>query len=109
MMTTIPETELNELRSMSKAELAASIAAMVREALLPEDGWTIEAGRDCVEVLLIAARIAYPTSADIENLGKAQPTTQVAQKTNVTQSVQVVGGQLAEELEDEINGQTLDG
>jgi hypothetical protein len=103
MTNTIPNEDLNELRQMSKAELAASIAAMVREALLPEEGWTIEAGRDCVEVLLIAARIAYPTTADIESLG--QPTTQAT----VTQSVSVVGGQLAEELENDLARQTIDG
>ena len=83
------------LRKLSKPELAATLAQTVREALLPEEGWTIEAGRDCVEVLLIAARIAYPTTADIESLG--QPT------------VQDVASQLAEELENDLERQTIEG
>lgn len=101
--------ELEELRSLSKPELAASIAAMVRKALLPEEGWTIEAGRECVEVLLIAARIAYPTRDDIESMGRAQPTTQAVQDAKVSDkaSVQLVGRELAEELEDDLKNQTI--
>lgn len=88
---TIPPDQLAELRAMSKPELAASIANMVRETLLPEDGWTIEAGRDCVDVLLIAARIAYPTTADIESLPSAVD----------------VAGELAEELQNDLNARTV--
>ena len=70
---------VEELRKLGKPELAASVAALVKEVLCP-DKWTIEQGRDCVDVLLIAARMAYPTSADIESLGRDDTIADVAIK-----------------------------
>lgn len=87
--------EVEQLRKLSRLDLAATLANMVRQVLLPESGWTIGAGRDCVDVLLMAASLAYPTSADIDEC--ASRATQPTPPDAVS-----VGGQLAEELENEI-------
>lgn len=68
------DKQMEQLRKMGKPELAVSIAGLVRETICPDGKWTIERGRDCIEVLLIAARMAYPTSADIESLGSGAVT-----------------------------------
>ena len=61
--------DLSELKKLSKPELAVTLANLVRSCFLPEDGkWTIGAGRDCIEVLLMAARMVFPTQGDIDHL-----------------------------------------
>jgi hypothetical protein len=70
--------QIEQLRRLQKPELAVSLAALVREVLCPGNEWTLERGRDCVEVLLIAARMAFPTSADIESLGRTNTISKVA-------------------------------
>jgi hypothetical protein len=72
--------QIEQLRRLTKPELSVALASLVREVLCPGKEWTLEKGRDCVEVLLIAARMAFPTTADIESLGKKDTITEVAVK-----------------------------
>jgi len=61
--------DLTELKKLSKPQLAVALANMVRACFLPENGkWTIIAGRDCIDTLLLAARMVFPTQADIDGL-----------------------------------------
>lgn len=70
-------SDVAALRTLSKPELAAAVAQLVRTVIC-HDGWSLEKGRDCVDVLLIAARTAFPTRADVESLGKTNTVTSVA-------------------------------
>lgn len=70
----------DDLRKLDKPTLAASIASLVREVLCPDGVWTLAKGRDCIDVLLIAARLAFPTSADLESLGSDNTIADVAIK-----------------------------
>lgn len=70
-------SDIEDLRRLSKPELAAAVAQLVRSVIC-HDGWSLEKGRDCVDVLLIAARTAFPTRADIQTLGRDTTVTSVA-------------------------------
>lgn len=61
-------------RGASQQKVAEALVEFVQEVYAPAEGkWSIEAGTKCIETLLLAARMAYPTSADIESLGKKEP------------------------------------
>ena len=74
------KTDIEQLRAMSKPELAVALANTARAAVCPDDKWTLKRGRDAIEVLLIAASMVYPTSKDIETLGKNNTITDTAVK-----------------------------
>lgn len=71
---------IEQLRQLGKPELAVAVSQLVRDVMCPEGKWTLERGRDCVEVLLIATRMAFPTSVEIDSIGKNDTITDTAVK-----------------------------
>lgn len=92
--------DMRELRKLGKPELAVSLANMVRECMLPEDGkWTIAAGRDCIDTLLLAARMVFPTQADIDSVVSRALSSDVKVSCDTKLDIREVAQDVAAELE----------
>lgn len=83
------------LQSWSKHNVATELVKLVRAIYEPKSGWTLESGKNCIEVLLIAAQHAYPTAENVNELihrisgcGSGEP------------PITAVGRNLAEQIEE---------
>lgn len=81
-------SDIETLRKLNRTELAVSVANLVRQVVCGDEPWSLAKGRECVDVLLIATRVAFPTRADIESLGKDNTISQVA--VDLSQDIQVM-------------------
>lgn len=88
------------MRQLTKPQLALSLAALVREIKCPGDTWTLEKGKECVEVLAFAASLAFPTRADIDSLGKNNTISDVAVK--LADDIKVMKEEAAHAKEEQI-------
>jgi len=73
---------------------ARELVKLVQTIYEPKSGWTLDSGRECIEVLLLAARYAYPTSENINEL---------IERIEVRTSdppITAVGRNLAEQIEE---------
>lgn len=85
-------------RGADHMKVASSIVEFVQELYEPDNGWTIESGLDCISVLLLAARMAYPTADNIsELLARTAPVTPPVKE--VTSNIVVVSRNLADQIE----------
>jgi len=56
------------LKGWNKQNVALELVKVVQAIYEPKSGWTLDSGRECIEVLLIAARYAYPTACNVQEL-----------------------------------------
>lgn len=86
-------------RGASVEKLAYALVEFVQEVYAPANGkWSIEAGTKCIETFLIGARLAYPTSANIESLGKEEddPPDVVVVSRNLAEQIDAIKRELQE-------------
>ena len=88
------------LQNWSKHSVATELVKLVRAIYEPKSGWTLEAGRDCIEVLLVAAQRADPTAENVNELMDRIISSQVASSSPADPPITAVGRDLAEQIEE---------
>jgi adenosyl cobinamide kinase/adenosyl cobinamide phosphate guanylyltransferase len=91
------------LRGWNEHCVADELVKVVQAIYQPKSGWTFDSSKKCVEVLLLAAQKAYPTSKNIQEL-----ITRTIQALPLPEpSVIDVGREVAEQIEkdkEQLNG-----
>ena len=92
----------SRLHGWNRQNVALELVKLVQAIYEPKSGWTLDSGRDCIEVLLLAARYAYPTAENIQELIKR------VEGRESDPPITAVGRNLAEQIQ-EIKKELEDG
>ena len=85
-------------RGASKSTVADALVQFIHQVFRPDGDWTVDAGLNCVDTLLIAARKAYPEGPKVELQSQRQDVLAVGR--NLAKQIDVVRREFQEKEND---------